>query len=79
VVVEELTAATVGTVFVFEIGIVVATVAAGSGLRRYEGIPLAQGSPIPDWSYSHRSSRGRAPRVGATCHHVAHTPVQASP
>ena len=29
---------------------VVVAVAAGSGLHRCEDTPLAQGSPIPDWS-----------------------------
>ena len=84
-VVVVLPAATVG--FVVVIGIVVgaatavavAAVAVGSGPRRYEGTLLVQESPIPDWSYSHRSSRGRVPRVDATCRLVWHTPAQAFP
>jgi hypothetical protein len=77
-------AATVGLVVV--IGIVVVTavaaavvVAVGSGPHRCGGTLLVQGSPIPDWSYSHRSSRGRVPRVDATCRRAWHTPAQAFP
>lgn len=84
-VVAVLAAATVGFVVVIVIGIVVAAatavavVAVGSGPRRYEGTLLVQESPIPDWSYSHRSSRGRVPRVDATCRRAWHTPAQAFP
>ena len=77
-----LVVATFGTMAGIGVGIVVATAAAaaaGSGLHRCGDIPLAPESPIPDWSYSHRSSRGRVPRVGATCHPVERTPAQASP
>ena len=79
-VVAVLAAATVG--FVVVIGIVVAAaraaaVAVGSGPRRYEGTLLVQESPIPDWSCSHRSSRGRVPRVDVACRRAWHTPAQA--
>jgi len=81
-VVVVLAAAMVVTVMGVGIGIVVvfaAAVAAGSGPCRYEDTPLEQGSPKPDWSYSHQSSQGREPRVGATCHRGGHTPAQGSP
>ena len=78
-VVAVLAAAMVETAKEVGIGIVVVVVAAGSGPCRYEDTLLERGSPKPDWSYSHRSSRGRVPRVDATCHHAGHTPAQAFP
>ena len=53
VVVLAVVVGTVGTV----------AVAAGFGLHQCEDTPLGQGSPIPGWSCSHRSSRGRVPHV----------------
>ena len=61
------------------VAVAVAAAAAGSGPHQCEDIPLAQESPIPGWSYSHRSSPGRVPHVGVICHHVERTPAQASP
>lgn len=82
-VVAVLAAATVGFVVVIGIAVAAATAVAvavaGSGPRRYEDTLPAQESPIPDWSCSHRSSRGRVPRVDATCRRAWHTPAQAFP
>ena len=44
-----------------------------------EDTPLAQGSPIRDWSCSHQSSRDRELHVGAICRHVGHIRVRGSP
>ena len=79
-VVAVLAAAMVETVEVgIGIVVVIAAVAAGSGPCRYEDTLLERGSPKPDWSYSRRSSRGREPRVDATCHPAGHTPAQVFP